>query len=111
MLGEPLDEPAEHAGGVRVGDRQHAHATGLSCGDERVEAGLERWVAEAVTGVDHHRGRARLADRRDGVADDLAAADVVAVRRQVRQADRAHAVGLGVADAAGSGVGLQRRRT
>ena len=69
-------------------------------------AGWQKPLAASTTTVP----RARPGDERNGAAEHLAAGDVVAVRGQVGQADRAQAVGLGIADAAGGRVGLQRRR-
>ena len=76
--------------------------------DERIQTGFERRMAEAVAGIDHDGRAARSGHVGDGVADHLAAGEVVAVGGQVGQADGANAVGFGVADAARGCVGLQR---
>ena len=101
-----VDEPANDAGRVRAGQGHRRGARSPCHRREVIDCGEERGVGEAGGGIDQEGGVSADPDRRPRRASDLAAPQVLAIRREVGEADVAQVLGFGLTDGIGDRLGV-----
>ena len=103
---DPLGVVAQHAAIVGIADRQKGDALLARGRDQRFETQVDRGMGEARHRIDDDHPRRRAFQGRRGLAVHLAAAQVLAVGREIHEAVGADAVPLRCGDRLRQAPGL-----
>ena len=104
--GDAVGEIADHAAGVGISQAHGGQALAPGQREQGCFAGLVGGMGETLLGIDQQCRGCCLLELRLSLPVDFAAEHVVAVVRQVGEADVAYPLGLGLADGARDACGI-----